>query len=288
MQVRLTLGGYNAKLKEFSAYITKKAVVDYKDILPQNQKEFERYKDILSRSFAAFDVKQPYAHCASYSQLLVNPRNFQYSNRDLRDATAAISLEDLKSYAASLWKSGKGLALVQGNIEEAEAKDLIETLDGIVGFEPIPESEYPVELAPLPLPQVPAGDMPTKLVVSEPNPENGNSASYVILQDLSEEPKAHVLMELIGAIVAEKFYEELRTRQQLGYICSSGIRGLGKSRYIGFIVQSSFATNEKLTNEIFKFLDTVKSDLLKPLPKGKQSNPILYLLLQFPNDVVWS
>jgi insulysin len=102
----------------------------------------------------------------------------------------------------------------------------------------------------------------------EPNAENGNAASFVSIQGLSEEPKEHVLMELVGAIVGEPFYEELRTKQQLGYIVSSGVRAVGKAKALGFIVQSSSAKNEKLTNEIIKYLDNVRPKFLEKLGKA--------------------
>jgi insulysin len=102
----------------------------------------------------------------------------------------------------------------------------------------------------------------------EPNAENGNAASYVSIQGLSEDPKEHVLMELVAAIIGEPFYEELRTKQQLGYIVSSGVRAVGKTKALGFIVQSSTAKNERLTNEIIKYLDNVRPTFLEKIGKG--------------------
>ena len=266
--VRLTFGGYNDKLKEFVAYVSRKAALEFDDILPKTDREFERYKDLLSRTFAGFDVKQPYSHCTSFSQLLLNPITFQYSNQDLRQAAAAITMDELRAYATSLWSSGKGLALIHGNLDKGEAEEIVNTIDRTLRFQPISSEDFPPELAPLPLPPITAQGKPTRLVVSEPNAENSNSASYVVLQSLSEDPKEHVLIELLSAIIAERFYEDLRTKQQLGYIVSSGVRGLGKTRYLGFIVQSSVATNEKLTKEMFTFLDGVRPNFLEKLPKG--------------------
>jgi insulysin len=160
----------------------------------------------------------------------MTPHQFQYSNQDMKDATDATTLEDLVSYVDTVWSSGKGVALVQGNVDEKEAQTLVSTIDKALGFKPISATEYPPELAPLPLPQVPAKSKPTRLVISEPNPDNGNSASYIVLQSLSEDPKDHVMIELVTSIVAEPFYEDLRTKQQLGYIVSSGLRALGKTR----------------------------------------------------------
>lgn len=56
--VRLTFGGYNDKLQKFASYISKKITSDLKDILPKDEDEFERYKDILSRTFAVSDFNK--------------------------------------------------------------------------------------------------------------------------------------------------------------------------------------------------------------------------------------
>jgi insulysin len=110
--VRLTFGGYSDKLQKFATYISRKISIDSADILPSNEAEFDRYKDIISRTYAAFDVKQPYAHCASFALLAMTPSTFDYSNQEMRKATEDASLEDLISFVSSVWSSGKGLALV--------------------------------------------------------------------------------------------------------------------------------------------------------------------------------
>ena len=50
--VRLTLGGYNDKLQTFAKYISTKISTDMRDVLPSDEAEFQRYQDILTRTFA--------------------------------------------------------------------------------------------------------------------------------------------------------------------------------------------------------------------------------------------
>ncbi len=49
--VRLTFGGYNDKLQDFAKYVSKQITADSKNILPKDEAEFDRYKDILTRGF---------------------------------------------------------------------------------------------------------------------------------------------------------------------------------------------------------------------------------------------
>jgi len=265
--VRLTFGGYNDKLKKFASFVTQKLAGDTRDLLPKDDNDFDRYKDQIMRALSAFDVRQPYAHASYYALLTLQPRRFQYTNKELRDATRKITLPDLVSYVNSLWSSGKGEALIQGNYNEAEALDLVKSIGDVLPFKPIPESEYPRRLEALPLPTSPALILPPRLLIAEPNPSNENSVSYVMLQSLGKSEKDHVLLEILNAVVEEPFYNELRTKKQLGYIVASGVKAVAETRTISFIVQSSVAPSDALTIEILSFLDKIESDLLKKLSK---------------------
>jgi insulysin len=167
-----------------------------------------------------------------------------------------------------MWSSGHGEALIQGNFDEATALSIIDSIDEVLPFSPISSDDMPPQLEALPLPQSEAGELPPRLLIAEPNPSNGNSVAYVMIQSLGTSEKDHVVLELVGAIVTEPFYNELRTKQQLGYIVSSGVRAIGTTRTLGFIVQSSIVTADRLTVEILSFLDTVEKDLLQPLSNG--------------------
>ena len=266
--IRLTFGGYNDKLEDFATYVSKKLSVEVTKLLPKTDKEFERYKDQVMRALSAFDVRQPYFHASYYSQILLQPPRFQFDNSELRDQTRTLLLPDLVSYAKEVWSRGKGEALIQGNYDENEALRIVKSIGDALPFKSITESEVPPLLEALPLPPSESDVVPTRLLVTEPNPANENSVSYIMLQSLDKSEKAHVMIELITSILEEPFYDELRTKKQLGYIVSSGVRGLAGIRTISFIVQSNVAASAVLSVEIIKFLDSVEEKLLQKLSKA--------------------
>lgn len=266
--LRLTFGGYNDKLGKFSAYVSKKLSKDFRDILPKSDVEFARYKDQIMRALSAFDVKQPYAHASYYAQLSLQPRRFQFSNAELRDETRKLTLPDLNSYLETLWATGKGEALIQGNLDETEALQMVKSIGDIIPFKPIPSDQIPPHLQALPLPQSSADVVPTRLLIAEPNPYDENAVSHIMLQSMDESVKGHLLIELLSSLVQEPFYNELRTQKQLGYIVSSGLRAVGESRTLSFIVQSSVATADKVSIEIIKFLQSVEEKILMKLSKA--------------------
>jgi insulysin len=256
--VRLTFGGYNDKLQEFAAYVIQNLSKNANKLLPKTDLEFARYKDNLMRGLTAFDVQQPYAHASYYAYLNMEPRSFKYTNAQLREAVRKATLPDLKAYTKSLWSSGKGEALVQGNLDEKEALKLVNTIDKTLGFKTIQPKDYPPRLMALPLPR----QVPTRLTIAEPNASNGNSAVHVVLQSLGRTEKDHVLIEILNAIVSEPFFGELRTKQQLGYIVQSGVRAIEQTRTLAFLVQSSVQPVSKLTYEILGFLDKFETKLV--------------------------
>jgi len=263
--VRLTFGGYNDKLADFASYVANKLSKEIDSVLPPTEEEFERNKDNISRGLAAFDVKQPYSHAIYYSSLAIQPEKFQYSNADMREALKTISLSDLKAYARTIWASGKGEALVQGNVDKKEALALVDVIDQALAFQTITADEYPGRLKALPLPISRKGGVATKLTISEPNPSNQNSVSQFYIQNLGVSETDHVLIEVLSALIEQPFYDDLRTQQQLGYIVSSGVKGLEETRVFSLIVQSSVATAEALTDAIYKFLEKFRATTLANL-----------------------
>jgi len=263
--VRVTFGGYNDKLLDFAAYVSKKLSQEVITLLPDSQEEFERYKDELRRAYAAFDVQQPYSHAIYYTNLLLQPKAFQYTNAEMRTALENVNLDDLTDYVKKIWDSGKVEALLQGNIDLTEALDFVDVIDQTLRFDTMSLGDLPPRLEALQVPLTDPGSNPVKISTAEPNSSNKNAAVQVTFQCLDPSEKAHVVVEVLSSIIGEKFYEDLRTNQQLGYIVSCGVKAVSSSRLLSFVVQSSIAPVERLNAEILKFVNNAKKAFLDPL-----------------------
>ena len=211
------------------------------------------------------NLQQPYAHAIAYASITQQPRNFKYTNEELTSALKEATLAKLVDYVKTLWSSGKGEALIQGNFDRSEALDIVSTIDKTISFETSTRDRYPARLRALPLPTSKPDESQTTLRISEPNPANDNAASHITLQSFGTSEKDHVLAEILSAVIEEPFFDDLRTKKQLGYIVSSGVRAVDQSRTLSVIVQSNVAPAEKLTASMVAFLDSVEEKLLKPL-----------------------
>ena len=104
---------------------------------------------------------------------------------------------------------------MQGNIDKNVALQFVSVIDKTLGFKSIAKEDIPPQLKALSLAIVAKSQAPIKLSVSDPNPSNENSASHLSIQCLGKTEKDHILVEIVNAIVADPFYENLRTKQQV-------------------------------------------------------------------------
>jgi insulysin len=169
----------------------------------------------IVRAFSGFDVQQPYSHAIYYTNLMLQPKAFQYTNAEMRDAIAKVSLNELSEYVTKVWDSGKVEALLQGNIDKNEALQFVDVIDKTLSFKTIPAKEIPPHLKALPVPLVSAESSPVIVSTAEPNPSNKNAAVQVTFHCLDPSEKAHVIVEVLTSIIGERFYEDLRTKQQV-------------------------------------------------------------------------
>jgi secreted Zn-dependent insulinase-like peptidase len=117
----------------------------------------------------------------------------------------------------------------------------------------------------------------------EPNPADPNSAVHVQFQNMLQgDLKQQMAMEVLGSIVEAPFYADLRTKQQLGYIVSAGVRQEKQVRSLVFVVQSSFADALYLSDKVFAFLADFAPQL------AAMSEQVLYPNLQHKTPVPYN
>lgn len=96
---------------------------------------------------------------------------------------------------------------------------------------------------------------PVKIKVKNPNPQNFNAATTLVVQSSKFDMKSNLIIEISCAILSERFYEELRTIKQLGYVVNLSVKGLGDGRGAVFTVMSGSYGSKILEKEIEIFLE---------------------------------
>ena len=94
-----------------------------------------------------------------------------------------------------------------------------------------------------------------------------NSAIVLELQTDQSTPKHRGAMLIMSRALKSRFYTELRTKQQTGYIVSSGMADKQNTLSLIFIIQSGQFSAEELQQRIEKFLPTFWEEVANLSPE---------------------
>ena len=189
---------------------------------------FQAIKDRLLRQLANFPR-------ADATQILLETRRgavreFYYRPDEQLPVAERVTLSAVREFARRLFARGRIEALVYGNVSAATAMAAARRFGTALAVQPVPDAEL----------------LRRRLLVSAPGEALRTSEKLVVnnsafrreylLGDDSPEIQAATLA--LANFVAEPFYTEMRTRQQLGYIVFGGAGEEERTNFAFFIVQS--------------------------------------------------
>lgn len=245
--ISLSFSGYNDKLPAFVETVAA-AIANH---VPSSEEKLQRFKDTILRDLSSFKTEQPYRHASFFATLCKNLPG--YLPTQVAAEVEGISLGELAEWARGIWKTGYAEALIQGNLLESDARNLIQSCENSFKFEKIPEPDR-AQPALVQLPIV-KGGYGSIIRNPEPNPTEGNSAVYMHFQSVERDLETLVAMEMIGTLMEQPFYSSLRTQQQLGYIVFAGNKAEEGTRAVVLTVQSSIANADYLAERMFEFIE---------------------------------
>ena len=161
-----------------------------------------------------------------------------------------ITIEDLILYKNSLFKNSKIKWLVQGNVTKQEVLDIVEETNKILGIDINKEKTGKFHKA--------RSVVITKNYnyiyrVKSPNPGEKSSSLISLYQTDLLNDKEFQYIKIMETFLKEKFYDQLRTKEALGYVVS--LLTTEASGYFAFanIVQSNSKTPEFCAGRVRNF-----------------------------------
>ncbi|MDF9826393.1 insulysin [Ereboglobus sp. PH5-10] len=241
--VTITLNGYDESAARLLATVSSQ-LVDFK----LDGERFAALKDRIVRGLRNFERGDAYRIAMTTLNSITG--EFVYRPDEQIAAAEKMTLADVRAFARELYKTGKVEALIYGNVTGAEAVALARKFRS---HKPAPESallrDRYLEIAAGA--EVRASE---KLIV--------NNSAMVLRYKLGDtSPEMRAAAVALGIFVAEPFFTELRTRQQLGYIVSGGASS-GKTESIAyFIIQSGNHPADELEKRALAFIGTLPGQL---------------------------
>ncbi len=176
---------------------------------------FHRVKESVTRHYQNALMK-PTKH-ASFLRLQTLKHHHE-DPRDIKQEMQSITADDVRRFATHIRTTGRLTSLIVGNCAETTAMDMAKTAVDSIGCNPW-------EVAPVQsvLQMQPGHDIMRREMVY--NEQEGNSCIEYYLQiGLAADVERRAILDLVDQLLYEPCYNTLRTKQQLGYIVSSGTR----------------------------------------------------------------
>ncbi|PWN29969.1 hypothetical protein BDZ90DRAFT_229012 [Jaminaea rosea] len=223
----ISVDGYNDKLPVLLGHILK-AVRNF-EVDPAR---FEIIKDTVARGYENFRLEAPYQHANYYTTYLTVERIWTPEEK-LRELKRMQS-SDVQRFIPDLLARLHIEMLAHGNLTSSQATSLVDLAESTLQAQPLSPAELisPRSLL-LPVPSE------TRWRKQVKNPENVNSSIEVYCQvgDVGDARKRATL-GLLSQIASEPVFDQLRTKEQLGYLVFSSARKSVGSMGFRVLVQS--------------------------------------------------
>ncbi|KFY13297.1 hypothetical protein V491_06446 [Pseudogymnoascus sp. VKM F-3775] len=238
----IQISGYNDKLP----VLLEKVLVTMRD-LEIKQDRFEIVKERLLRGMRNWDYQQPYNQVGDFTRWLNVEKGF--ISDQLLAELPRLEAEDIKLYFPQLLRQVHIETLVHGNLYKEDALRLTNMVETTLKARALPQAQWPVFRS---LVFPPGANFVYNKTLKDPANVNHCIEYLLYVGDKADRAlRAKCLM--LDQITHEPAFDQLRTKEQLGYVVFSGARTTSTTIGYRFIVQSE-RTPAYLENRIDSFL----------------------------------
>ncbi|KAI0025033.1 LuxS/MPP-like metallohydrolase [Xylariomycetidae sp. FL0641] len=238
----IEVAGYNDKL----AVLLEQVLITMRDLKIKDDR-FDIIRERLLRGYNNCELQQPFTQIGDYVSLLTAEHD--YVVEQLVVELPAITAESVRHFQQQTMSQLHFEAYVHGNLYKEDALKLTDMVESILKPRILPKDEWPV-IRSLDFPR--GSNYLYKKVLKDPANVNHCIEYYLHIGDKGDRMvRAKTL--LLDQILHEPAFDQLRTKEQLGYIVFSGLRGSATTYGFRFIIQSE-RDSEYLESRIDAFL----------------------------------
>lgn len=203
--------GYNDKM----SVLLEEVLKSMRD-LEIKQDRFDIVKERLTRGYRNWDFQQPYQQIQQYSRWLVAEKGWLADQMlaELEDITA----DDVRAFFPQVLRQLHIEVLAHGNLHKEDALRMADMTQSILKPRTLPPSQWPTRRA-LVIPQ--GSNYVYQRTLKDPANVN-HCAEYIMNLGLNSDRALRAKTLLLAQIADEPAFDQLRTKEQLGYIVFSG------------------------------------------------------------------
>lgn len=275
-EVILGLSGYSQRLQT----IFKDGIKDEKSGRRLNQvliseKLFEDIKQRLKKDFLNIDEAVAVQRLGLESRYFLTAPSLRW--KDILKTLDELKLKDVQAFAKTFFEKTSIKAIGYGNIQVDAVELMIKDLYTALGSEPLSMDTIRDKQVMYRL--VPSGQTFSTPITGRNN--NHAMLTYYNLAPWTVENHAAILV--VGQLLSQPYFSELRTNQQLGYVARAG--GVHQLGFVGLssMIQSPKVRSLDLQKKSHQFLvsffqekiKTLNDDELKPIIKSLQNELLM-------------
>lgn len=242
MGLSVDISGYNDKMD----VLLEKVLVSMRD-LEVNPDRFKVVKERLLRGYRNYFFQQPYRQVGDYTRWLGSDTGF--INEECLAVIPDLTTEDIVSFGPQLLHQVHIEILVHGNLYKQDALRMTSLIESTLKSRTLPESQWQVRRN-LMLPK--GSDHTYRRTLGDPANVN-NCIEYYLYVGYYMDNLLRAKLLLLGQLTDEPGFDQLRTKEQLGYIVFTGARMAQTTMGYRVVVQSE-RSPEYLEERINAFL----------------------------------
>ncbi|KAK5134751.1 hypothetical protein LTR08_006126 [Meristemomyces frigidus] len=207
----IAVSGYNDKM----AVLLEKVLITMRD-LEIKQERFDLIKERVMRGMKNFEYSEPFRQISVYTRYLTIDR--AWGHQQLLDELAPITADDVRAFFPQLLKQMHIELLVHGNLYKEDALRITDLVKSTLDAKRLPPSQWPTRRAIL-LPR--GSDHLYQRTLK--NPDNVNHCiDYMVFIGNNVDYSLRAKLLLFADLASEPCFDQLRTKEQLGYVVISG------------------------------------------------------------------
>jgi insulysin len=247
----LSVQGYNDKL----SVLLQKVLVSLRD-LKINPERFNVIKERQSRTYKNWNFQQPYYQVGEFNRWLLGARSWM--NHQYAAELPHIGLDDVQAFIPQLLQQTHIEILAHGNFYKEDALKVADLVESTLKPRALPQSLWNLRRN-LILP--PGSNYIFQHTLADPANVN-HAIEYYLQVGSSTDRKLRAMLGLFAQMTSEPAFDQLRTKEQLGYIVFSGARSSATTVGYMVLVQSE-RTPDYLESRVNTFLLKFGLDLEK-------------------------
>lgn len=212
---------------------------------------FSIIKERITRNMRNFEFQQPYNQIGSYSRWLNSEAGFLTLH--FLEELPQITAEDIRVYYPQLLKQMHIESFAHGNLYKEDALRLTDLLANIMSPRLLPKAHWPIRRA---LIFPPGANFVYHKTLNDPANINHCIEYLLYIGDRADRVLRAKLL-LLAQMTDEPAFDQLRTKEQLGYVVFSGSRMSPTTMQYRVIIQSE-RTPEYLDERVESFLNGFK------------------------------